>query len=120
MQSQHSGSNRQARSNSLQSQSLSSATNIADDGHRPTHFISDLLDGHRPIHFIHGHRPRPHARGKRHKSEFSTNSLSDFEVFWNSDFHTVFNTAGLSNIHHVVFWISDFHKVQVQGLRLKV
>ena len=38
----------------------------------------------------------------------------------NSDFHTVFNTAGLSNIHHVVFWISDFHKVQVQGLRLKV
>ena len=33
------------------------------DGHRPIHFISDLLDGHRPIHFIHGHRPRPHARG---------------------------------------------------------
>ena len=55
-----------------------------------------------------------------HTSEFSTNSLSDFGVFWNSDFHTVFNTADLSNIHHVVFWTSDFHKVQVQGLRFKV
>ena len=29
-----------------------------------------------------------------HTAELSTNSLMDFVVFWNSDFHTVFHTAG--------------------------
>ena len=41
-------------------------------------------------------------------SKQKPNSLGDFLVFWNSNFHIVFNTAELSTIHHVVFGILFF------------
>ena len=45
------------------------------------------------------------SRSRTDTTEVSTNSLRDFAMSWNYDFHTVFNTADLSNIHHVVFSI---------------
>ena len=55
---------------------------------------------------------KPHAGSLRddvvHTAELATNSLVDFVVFWNSDVHTVFHTAGYIDSSTIICFHSAY------------